>query len=164
LLDWESLHGQIPMQAAVIFNFGWSSKFSDPVLYRGSESEDQFTYVFPAVGAEAGMWLYENRDIKIIATDTMTPDPLSINGSKITSFPIHQKYLPNGQRLPPKGFRFHAAPVKYVGGTGTQVRAHAMTFDDDFNAGMPGLHTAQNFYCVLLLISCSLYLGGFFVN
>ncbi|BFZ09093.1 hypothetical protein BsWGS_12132 [Bradybaena similaris] len=170
LLDWESKHGQIPMKAAVIFNFGWSSKFSNPTLYLGSEIDDQFTYVFPAVGAEAGHWLYDNRAIKIIGSDTLTPDPLNIHGKKITAFPIHQKYLPNGrliienlkgtERLPPRGFRFHASPVKYVGSTGTQVRAYAMTFDEDFSSGTPRPETTLNFFYVLLLTSSGLYLHG----
>lgn len=127
--------------------------------------------MFPAVGAEAGGWLYDNRAIKIIGTDTLTPDPLNINGKEITAFPIHQKYLPNGrliienlkgtERLPPKGFRFHASPVKYVGSTGTQVRAYAMTYDEDLNSGTPRTETTQNLFCVFLLTSGGLYLRGF---
>lgn len=95
-------------------------------------------YVFPAMSAEAGLWLFDNRDIKILGTDTLSPDPFTINGVAINSRPIHQKYLPNNrlivenlngtERLPATGFRFHAAPVKYVGNTGTQIRAYAMTY------------------------------------
>lgn len=90
------------------------------------------------MSAEAGLWLFDNRDIKIIGTDTLSPDPFTINGVATNSRPIHQKYLPNNrlivenlngtERLPATGFRFHAAPVKYVGNTGTQIRAYAMTY------------------------------------
>jgi len=136
LLTWEKKYGQIPRDAAVIFNFGWSCRFSNRKLYLGSESDDKFTFVFPFVSAEAGLWLYEERNIKIIGTDTLSPDNFIKEGN---TFPIHRKYLPNNrlivenlngtEQLPPRGFRFLAAPVKFVGNTGTQVRAFAMTYD-----------------------------------
>uniref|UniRef100_A0A0B7AIB0 Kynurenine formamidase n=1 Tax=Arion vulgaris TaxID=1028688 RepID=A0A0B7AIB0_9EUPU len=163
LLDWEKKHGQIPKDAAVIFNFGWSSKFNTPSLYLGSDSGEQFSYIFPAVSAEAGLWLYDYRYIKIIGSDTYTPDPFSLNGKKITSFPIHQRYLPNNRliienlygtgRLPPTGFRFHASPVKYVGATGSQVRAFAMTHDNDarFNIASHKIYDNSMFVILCML-------------
>ncbi|CAG5127942.1 unnamed protein product, partial [Candidula unifasciata] len=163
LLEWENAHGQIPMQAAVLFNFGWSARFDSPAAYLGTEIDHHSNYVFPALGAEAGIWLYENRDIKIIGTDTLSPDPFAIKGVSVTSFPVHQKYLPNNrliienlkgtEQLPPKGFRFHASPVKYVGGTGTQVRAFAMTYDTSMNSGTPKCHRDLSCFISILFLS-----------
>ncbi|XP_005110671.1 uncharacterized protein LOC101853504 [Aplysia californica] len=90
LLDWEKEHGRIPDNAAVVFNFDWSKKFVRPKEYTGSKDiGDLFSFKFPAVSEEAGMWLREERNIKMIATDTLTPDPLA--GYK--KQPIHMKYL-----------------------------------------------------------------------
>ncbi|CAG5130969.1 unnamed protein product [Candidula unifasciata] len=139
ILDWEKAYGRIPNGAAVIMNFNWSSKINNRTLYLGNESDDIFSYVFPAVSAEAADWLYTNRHIKMIGTDTYTPDPLSVNGVKVTSFPVHQILLSNNslivenlkgtERLPPTGFMFHAPPVKYAGNTGAQVRAYAVIYE-----------------------------------
>ncbi|CAG5124213.1 unnamed protein product, partial [Candidula unifasciata] len=115
ILDWEKAYGRIPNQAAVIMNFGWSSKFNNRTLYLGND--DIYSYVFPAVSAEAADWLYTNRHIKMLGTDTYTPDPLSVNGVKNLKGP---------ERLPHTGFIFHASPVKYVGNTAAQVRAYAV--------------------------------------
>ncbi|KAH9492995.1 hypothetical protein Btru_022879 [Bulinus truncatus] len=134
IVDWEATNGRIPNEAAVIFNFGWSQYFHSLELYEGSANDIVQEMSFPAIGKDAGLFLLEQRNIKIIATDTATPDPFNTN-----EMPIHQHYLLNNKLivedlkdtglLPAKGFRFHATPVKYVGATGAQVRAYAVTFD-----------------------------------
>lgn len=65
----------------------------------------------------------------------MSPDPMNTG-----SAPIHIKYLANNKlivenlnatdSLPPRGFRFHAAPVKYVGASGAQIRAYAIVHEN----------------------------------
>jgi kynurenine formamidase len=162
LLDWEKQYGRIPSNAAVLINFGWSNRFHNVELYLGGPIDDQSKHIFPAVSAEAGLWLYNYRNIKIIGTDTLSPDPLILNGKKVTIFPIHQKYLANNRliienvnaldKLPPKGFRFHSAPVKFVGNTGAQVRAYAMTFDEDLRYTSDGHQTAQTCFFVFLFV------------
>lgn len=134
ILDWEATNGQIPDNAAVIFNFGWSQYFNNFVQYLGTPNNNASEMTFPSVSREVGYFLYDQRNIRIIGTDTPTPDPFGF-----ADMPIHQKYLPNNRlivehlkdtgNLPPRNFRFHASPVKYVNATGAQVRAFAMTYD-----------------------------------
>ncbi|BFZ09094.1 hypothetical protein BsWGS_12133 [Bradybaena similaris] len=138
ILDWEREYGQIPMKAAVIINFGWSSKINNRTDYLGSESGNLFSYVFPALSPDVGKWLYNNRRVKILGTDTYTPDPFTIQGVRVTSFPVHEALLSQNslivenlkgtEQLPATGFIFHASPVKYVGNTAAQVRAYAVTY------------------------------------
>lgn len=134
ILDWEVVNGRIPDNAAVLINFGWSQYYKNFTEYLGTPNDNYVEFTFPAISKEAGDFLYEQRNIRIIGTDTASPDP-----SAPTGLPIHQRYLPNNRLiiedlkdlgfLPPRNFRFHASPVKYVNATGAQVRAYAMTFD-----------------------------------
>ncbi|XP_013065127.2 kynurenine formamidase-like [Biomphalaria glabrata] len=164
ILDWEAVNGCIPDNAAVIFNFGWSQYFHSVELYEGSANDIVQEMSFPAIGKEAGLFLLEQRNIKIIGTDTATPDPFNTG-----EMPIHQNYLPKNRLivedlkdtglLPAKGFRFHASPVKYVGATGAQVRAYAMTYDlpesDETGfAGAPrqGSHWINIVLCLQMIV------------
>uniref|UniRef100_A0A0B7AH96 Kynurenine formamidase n=1 Tax=Arion vulgaris TaxID=1028688 RepID=A0A0B7AH96_9EUPU len=164
--EWEQQHGQIPKEAAVIFNFGWSSKYNNPTAYVGTASSEFSDFVFPTLSPEAGLWLYEERSIRILGTDTISPEIVSKNNKKSTF--IHTKYLTNDrliienlfntESLPATGFRFHASPVKFVGGTGVQVRAYAMTYDQ---AGMNSclvVHPVGNLktYALLSMLSVTL--------
>ncbi|KAH9492993.1 hypothetical protein Btru_022866 [Bulinus truncatus] len=122
VLDWEKKYGDIPYEAAVIFNFGWHTKFHNQTEYIDTDTNDLGRRRLPSVSKEVGDYLYDQRNIKIIGTDAMTPDPFSLNGKIVDGFPIHQRYLPNNKLivenlnstdiLPPRGFRFHATPVK----------------------------------------------------
>ncbi|KAH9492987.1 hypothetical protein Btru_022832 [Bulinus truncatus] len=138
--EWEKKYGDIPKEAAVIFNFGWHKKFHNKTEYIDTETGSWDLIRHPSVSKEVGDYLYDQRNIKIIGTDTMTPDPVTLNGKKVDSMPIHQRYLPNNKlivenlnatdSLPPRGFRFHAAPVKYLGASGAQVRAYAVLYEN----------------------------------
>ncbi|XP_059179496.1 isatin hydrolase-like [Physella acuta] len=144
ILDWEQAHGEIPQKSAVIFNFGWSKYYTNRTQYLGTETEDVTKFVFPSVSREAGLFLHTQRNIQIIGVDSLNPDAFSVNGQLADGMPIHQNFLPNNklivenlkgtEQLPARGFRFHATPVKYVGGTGAQVRAFAMTYDRSDNS------------------------------
>ncbi|KAH9509663.1 hypothetical protein Btru_044160 [Bulinus truncatus] len=139
ILDWESVYGRIPDQAAVIFNFGWSQYYRCFRSYMGTPNDRIKEFAFPAISKEAGLFLFDRRNITIIGTDTASPDPFDAAGLH-----IHMRYLPNNRiivedlknpgLLPAKGFRFHASPVKYVGATGAQVRAYAMTYETEGDA------------------------------
>lgn len=102
------------------------------------------SFVYPYVSMEAARWLLEKRSLRLIGTDTLSPDPFQIE-RRPSLFPIHILYLSqnrtivenlrNLDKLPARGFRFHATPVKYVGASGTQVRAYAMTYDRQGSGG-----------------------------
>ncbi|XP_035828835.1 uncharacterized protein LOC101853740 [Aplysia californica] len=141
LLDWEKEHGRIPDRAAVVFHFDWSKKFLQPQEYAGSKDiGNLFSFRHPAVSEAAGMWLADERNIKMIATDTLTPDPLGLTKRQITTLPIHVRYskekrlivenLKDTGKLPPRGFRLFAVPYKFDGASGAPTRTFAITHDE----------------------------------
>ncbi|CAG5124214.1 unnamed protein product [Candidula unifasciata] len=157
LKDWEKVNGEIPRNSAVLFYFGWYQKFDNEKAYRGTSDLNNIeTYIYPYVTLEAAKWLLDERDVRAYGSDTITLDPFQIN-KKFSGFPIHVLLLPHNRiiienlrdldRLPPRGFRFHCSPVKYVGASGTQVRAYAMTYDGEGNGA--GLTEVSSFVIVL---------------
>ncbi|XP_059148591.1 isatin hydrolase-like [Physella acuta] len=161
ILDWETKHGRIPDQAAVIFNFGWSAKFGNPLEYIGDVTGNISNIVFPSVSEAAADFLLHERDVKIIGTDTRSPDPMSLKGKPLPRPHIHTTYLPRDRlivenlkgtdQLPAKNFRFFANPTKFDRGTGGQVRAFAMTFDPK-----SAENDAPKFSAISCLIGCLL--------
>ncbi|KAK0044380.1 kynurenine formamidase [Biomphalaria pfeifferi] len=150
---WEKQNGKIPQQAAVIFNFGWHKKFHNKFEYINTVTDDWSQIKIPSISEEVGNFLYDSRNIKIIGVDTMSPDPMN------TGFaPIHIKYLANNKlivenlnatdSLPRRGFRFHAAPVKYVGASGAQVRAYAIVHENKANRSWSILPT----WCLVIIL------------
>ncbi|XP_012945785.1 isatin hydrolase [Aplysia californica] len=133
LLAWEKEHGRIPQGAAVLFQFGWSSRFGNITDYVGSETLDDLnSFRVPALSKAAGAWLFRERDIQILGVDSLSPDVLL----DAREMPNHVLYLSNNRiivenlkipdDMPARHFRFHATPPKYLGASGTQVRAFAV--------------------------------------
>uniref|UniRef100_A0A0B7BJV7 Kynurenine formamidase n=1 Tax=Arion vulgaris TaxID=1028688 RepID=A0A0B7BJV7_9EUPU len=150
LHDFEKTNGEIPKHAAILFYFGWYPKFDDEALYRGTpDVKSTLSYQYPYVSFEAARWLLEKRSLRTIGSDSLSPDPFQING-RASGFPIHILYLPRNitiienlrdlDKLPPRGFRFHFSPVKYVGASGAQVRAYAITTPEGENKGAGLVH------------------------
>ncbi|KAH9492994.1 hypothetical protein Btru_022878 [Bulinus truncatus] len=161
--EWEKKYGDIPKEAAVIFNFGWHKKFHNKTEYIDTETGNWDLIRHPSVSKEVGDYLYDQRNIKIIGTDTMTPDPVTLNGKKVDSMPIHQMYLPNNKlivenlnatdSLPARGFRFHAAPVKYLGPSGAQVRAYAVLYENTFELCVVRMKGSYALIGILVLVN-----------
>lgn len=94
-----------------------------PTVYRDMKKR-------PALTVGAADYLVE-REIKALGVDTTSPD---ISG---TPLPVHHRLLGNGvriiegltrlDRIPPGKFFFMALPLKIHGGTGSPVRAIAVT-------------------------------------
>ncbi|BFZ09096.1 hypothetical protein BsWGS_12134 [Bradybaena similaris] len=152
LKDWEKEHGKIPKESAVLFYFGWYQKFNDETQYRGTrELGNALTYQYPYVTIEAARWLLDERGVRAYGSDTLSVDPFQING-KHSKFPIHVLVLSQHRiivenlrdldKLPPRNFRFHFSPVKYVGASGTQVRAYGITYDAAGN-GADAVHATS---------------------
>ena len=91
---------------------------------------DQYFHGHPHLTAEAAEWLVEQRPALVGI------DSLNIDGTADGARPAHSALLAAGipivehlrglDQLPPRGFRFHAAPVA-VAGMGTfPVRAYAV--------------------------------------
>ncbi|XP_059143101.1 isatin hydrolase-like [Physella acuta] len=136
LKAWETDHGRIPDKAAVLVNFGWTSRWSNPREFFGTNDvTNHTTFHFPVVSAEAARWLLDHRHLKILAVDVPAPD-----GPTDTTFPVHRLLLSQNiviienvmvpDSLPARGFRLHAAPIRVEGGTGVQTRVYAMLYDD----------------------------------
>lgn len=131
LESWEREHGEMPKNAIVLVDFGWSCKyFSNRSVYFGAESPP---YSFPGLSDGAAEWIVDkSRRIRGIGVDTP-----SIDYGKSVSFPVHEVISKAGlygienvnmcnKNLPAKGFDLIALPMKIGGGTGAPVRVVAV--------------------------------------
>ena len=75
-------HGRIPEGALVAMNSGWAAKVGDSLAFKGGAAFPN--YHFPGFGADAAMWLAENRDVTGIAVDTLSLDPGNSTRSRCT--------------------------------------------------------------------------------
>ncbi len=115
---YESEHGAIRPNTFVLFSFGWSRHWTNPVKYRNDLR-------FPSVHESTAKLLLE-RNIAGLGTDTLSAD------ARGEAFPVHRailgagKYLveniANADALPPKGGRIFVLPMKIQEGTEAPVR------------------------------------------
>jgi kynurenine formamidase len=128
IVQWESSHGPIPPKALVLLLTGYGQYWPEKSRYLGSPTpEDSTTLHFPGFSAEAITFLLDNRDILGIGIDTASIDP-----GQSRDFPVHQilsqanryalENVAHLDRLPPRGARIIALPMKIRGGTGGPVR------------------------------------------
>ncbi|XP_059148593.1 isatin hydrolase-like [Physella acuta] len=168
--EWEIKHGKIPDQAAVIFNFGWSAKFGNPLDYVGDAKGNISNFVFPSISETVSDFLLYKRNIKIIGTDTVSPDAMKLRGKPLPRPHIHTTYLPRDRlivenlkgtdQLPAKNFRFFANPTKFDRGTGGQVRAFAMTFDpklEEENGAAKHSSMTASIVCLMSFLAAIVY-------
>lgn len=124
LNEWQLKHGRIP-NGIVLVNFGWSERYGDRVAYFGNITAP---YSFPGISAAAAKWFVDHGGIYGVGLDTPSIDP---GNSK--TFPTHVTLLGagiyglenlsfKGIRLPAKGFRVIALPMKIINGTGAPCR------------------------------------------
>lgn len=128
VVKWESRHGRIPSQAIILLYTGWGQYWPNPEQYLGSQTPgDPTTLHFPGFSPEAMTFLLTQRQIVGVGIDTASIDP---GHSK--TFPAHRVLAgANGyalenvaqmDRLPPRGAKIVALPMKIKGGTGGPVR------------------------------------------
>ena len=128
LRGFEHRHGRIPDGALVCMNSGWAAKVDDPLEFKGGAAFPD--YHFPGFGADAAVWLAENRDVIGIGVDTLSLDP-----GDSTTFPVHVNFLAtdryglenlnNLDKIPPRGALAYVGLIPWEEGSGGPCRVIA---------------------------------------
>ena len=132
VLAWEAAHGPIPRGAWVLMRTDWSKR-SDPASFLNVAEDGPHS---PGVDRSAAELLAYQRDVLGIGVETIGTDAGQA-GSFDPPFPNHAimhgagKFglasLCNLDQLPPTGAVVIAAPLKIVDGSGSPVRAIAIS-------------------------------------
>jgi kynurenine formamidase len=131
---WEKDHGAIPQHAIVLFKTGWSRFWPDRKTYLGTDERGQKAVSqlhFPGLSPDAARWLLKERAPKAVGIDTA-----SIDYGQSKLFETHRalfaadvpafENLDALDRLPPRGAKVIALPMKIAGGSGAPLRAIAI--------------------------------------
>jgi kynurenine formamidase len=121
LADVKAADGEVQANDIVVFYTGWYQKY-------GTDEYDPH----PWLADEVADWLVE-RDVKMIAIDTITPDlPGPMRPDDYSAFPIHRTLLPeeilvaehlgNLEHLTGQRLEIIGAPIKIRGGDGAPAR------------------------------------------
>ncbi|XP_015908212.2 isatin hydrolase-like [Parasteatoda tepidariorum] len=131
-LEWESGTGQSLNGTIVLIRTGWAEKYNDQAAYLGTAdtAEDTSQIHYPGMSVEACHWLAENRNIKGLGSDTLSPESGVIFFSN--NLACHNAMLPRGifllesvavkKELPLYGASLTALPQKIVKGSGAPTR------------------------------------------
>ncbi|MGH9144976.1 MAG: cyclase family protein, partial [Vicinamibacterales bacterium] len=129
---WEQQHGRIPAGAWVLLRTGWSAR-TDAVAFLNVAADGPHS---PGFDAAASRLLAHDRDVLGVGVETIGTDAGQA-GTFDPPFPNHTimhgagKFglasLCNLGQLPPTGAVVIAAPLKIVRGSGSPVRAIAIT-------------------------------------
>jgi kynurenine formamidase len=121
---WESSHGALVPGEIVLFNLGWASK------WRTLPEGNAYIENWPHLTGDCAELMVQ-RGARAIGTDTLTPDPC-----QSADYPVHRTLLSNGvliienlARLDglPEHFVFMGLPLKIKQGSGSPLRALALT-------------------------------------
>lgn len=131
LETWVKEHGEVPENAIVLIDFGWSCKYqsSNRSSYFGAQSPP---YSFPGISASAAEWIVKSGRVRGVGVDTA-----SLDYGKSELFDVHKLIATAGlfglenvdlcnKNLPAKGFDLIALPMKTGEGTGAPVRIVAV--------------------------------------
>jgi kynurenine formamidase len=134
LLRFEDAHGPIPPGAIVLLRTGFGRWWPDRQRYLGTAERGEAavrSLRFPGLSGPAARWLAAERRVSAVGIDTA-----SIDFGRSRRFPAHVallernvpvfENLANLDRLPPRGFRVIALPMKIRGGSGGPLRAIAI--------------------------------------
>ena len=132
LRAWEQHHGEIPAGAWMLMRTDWSKR-TDPAAYQNFDETGQHT---PGPDASAVRFLVEERDVLGFGTETIGTDAGQAAHFR-PPYPCHTfmhgagryglQCLANLDLLPPTGALLIAAPLKLLRGSGSPVRALALT-------------------------------------
>lgn len=128
LAEWERQHSEFRPGDVVLFDFGWASRWA----LRPDSA--RYLHNFPGVGMDAAEYLVQKR-VNGFGVDTLSPDPPEAHRQKRAIHPFvleHQllifENLTNLVDLP-DFFVFLGFPLKIRGGSGSPLRAIALTWD-----------------------------------
>ncbi len=127
-LEWESRHGIIAPGTIVLVRTGWERFWPDKKKYLGTDRPgDVKNLHFPGFSAEAARFLARDRHVAAIGLDTA-----SLDRGQSREFMAHRVFgeanipgfenIRNLSKLPAKGFRIIALPMKIGKGSGAPLR------------------------------------------
>ncbi len=127
-LAWEKMHGKIPSGTIVLVACGWEKFWPDKRSYLGTDKKgDVENLHFPGFSPEAAAFLAQDRKVFAIGLDTP-----SIDRGQSKDFLAHRVFgkanvpgfesIRNLHKLPAKGFRVIALPMKIGDGSGAPLR------------------------------------------
>jgi kynurenine formamidase len=132
IVAWEREHGRIPAGAWVLLRTGWSRR-TDPVAFLNVAADGPHS---PGFHQSASELLARDRDVLGVGVETVGTDAGQA-GTFDPPFPNHATMhgagkfglasLTNLDQLPPVGAVVIAAPLRIVGGSGSPLRALALT-------------------------------------
>jgi kynurenine formamidase len=130
----EARGGRIPDGAIVLIRTGFARRWPDAASYLGTADRGQAAVAklhFPGLHPNTAAWLVANRSIAAIGIDTA-----SIDYGQSTLFESHRalfaedipafENLASLERLPARGARVIALPMKIAGGSGAPLRVIAI--------------------------------------
>jgi kynurenine formamidase len=130
---WESVHGEIPPGAILLFNTGYAQRWPDAEAYMGTAERGPEAVAllhFPGIHPDTARFLVRHRSVASVGIDTP-----SIDYGQSTDFMTHRilfehdipgfENLANLDALPASGALLVALPMKIKGGSGGPLRAVA---------------------------------------
>ena len=125
---WERLHGKIPKGSIVLLLTGWEQYWRDKKKYLGTDVQgDVKNLHFPGFAEDAARFLTKERLVAGVGLDTA-----SLDYGQSKNFQAHQIFgaanvpgfenITNLSKLPAKGFRVIALPMKIEHGSGAPLR------------------------------------------
>lgn len=133
LMEWEKVHGSLN-GTIVIIRTDYSKRWPDAARYLGTAERGEGAVPklhFPGLHPDAARWLVANRTVKALGIDTA-----SIDYGQSTLFETHRvlyernvpglENLAQLDRLPARGARLVALPMKIKGGSGAPLRVIAI--------------------------------------
>ena len=130
LQRWEEAHGALPAGAIVLLRTGYGRHWPDAERYLGTAERGAAAVAklrFPGLHPDAAQWLATERAINAVGIDTASID---FGQSKLfethrilaaRGIPVFEN-VANLGRLPQRGARIIALPMKIEGGSGAPVR------------------------------------------
>jgi hypothetical protein len=139
---WEKINGELPKNIIILFRTGYGKFYPNRKEYFGTELKGDTAIPFlhfPGIDPNTAQWLVDNKSVKAIGIDVA-----SIDYGQSTEFKTHQIFLGKNipafenlaqlDKLPLKGFRITALPMKIGGGSGAPLRIIAEIVDSLSNA------------------------------
>jgi kynurenine formamidase len=133
LEQWEKSHASLN-GTIVLVRTDYSKRWPDAARYLGTAERGEAAVAklhFPGLHPDAAKWLVSNRSVKAVGIDTA-----SIDYGQSTLYETHRvlyernipglENLSNLDRLPARGARVIALPMKIKGGSGAPLRAIAI--------------------------------------
>ena len=133
-MEWENSNGEIPKESIVLLKSGFGKYWPDKIKYMGTDERGEEAVAklhFPGLSEEGAKWLVDKRKIKAVGIDTPSIDygqskyfksHVVLCGANVPIF----ENVANLEKLPLKGFKVIALPIKIKDGTGGPVRIIAM--------------------------------------